>query len=47
MSILRQMNFTEVEGYLLYVKTGQVISVSASKARIIKKKDDAQLDLGI
>lgn len=47
MSILRQMNFTEVEGYLLYVKTGEVISVSASKARIIKKKDDAQLDLGI
>ncbi len=46
--VLRKMNFTDVEGYLLYVKTGEVLAVAPPKGRIVKKKDDTnQLELGI
>lgn len=48
MGILRQMNFTLVEGYLLYIRTGQVASVVSGKSREVKrKKDKDQLDLGL
>jgi ATP-dependent helicase/nuclease subunit A len=47
MDILRKMNFLEVEGYLLYTRSGDVVSVMPLKSRVIKKKDDSQLDLGI
>jgi ATP-dependent helicase/nuclease subunit A len=46
--ILRKMNFLEVEGYLLYTRNGEVISVSPQqKTKIIRRKDDLQLHLGI
>lgn len=44
-SILHQMNFMEVEGYLLYTKTGDVVSVPPGKISKSKKKDDKQLGL--
>jgi hypothetical protein len=46
--ILRKMNFTEVEGFLLYLAENAVVEVrSGAKARIVqKKKDKDQLDLG-
>lgn len=48
LQILRQMNFIEVEGYLLYVRTGEVVSISPARTRVVKKKDDtSQLDLGL
>jgi len=47
MDILRNMNFTEVEGYVLYVRTGEVVEVRAGKMKAVKKKDDTQLELGI
>jgi len=47
LEILRKMNYPAVEGYLLYVRTGEVISIAPSRARISKRKDDHQLDLGI
>jgi ATP-dependent helicase/nuclease subunit A len=46
MSILRQMNFTEVTGYLLYIKEGEVVDVAAQRVkRIPKKSSDDQLTL--
>lgn len=45
-NILHQMQFTEVEGYLLYTKTGDVVSVPPGKTNRNKKKDDKQLGLG-
>jgi ATP-dependent helicase/nuclease subunit A len=47
MDILRSMNFTEVEGNVLYVRTGEVVEVKAGKVKLVKKKDDSQLDLGL
>lgn len=44
-AIMHQMNFTEVEGYLLYTKTGDVVSVPPGKTGKSKKKDDKQLGL--
>lgn len=44
-NILHQMHFTEVEGYLLYTKTGDVVSVPPGKISRSKKKDDKQLGL--
>ena len=44
---VRRMNFVELEGYLLYVRTGEIIAVAPSKTRISKKKDDNQLYLGL
>jgi ATP-dependent exoDNAse (exonuclease V) beta subunit len=42
---LRKMNFTEVNGYLLYIKTGEIISVPQGKKSKVKGKSDAQLGL--
>lgn len=48
MHVLHQMNFIAVEGFLLYVRTGQVVSVTAGKPREVKrKKDRDQLELGL
>lgn len=38
--ILRQMNFTEVEGYILYLKDRELINVNDLKAKSAKKKED-------
>jgi ATP-dependent exoDNAse (exonuclease V) beta subunit len=43
---LRQMNFTEVEGYLLYIKTGEVISVPPGKKTRAKEDKKGQLGFG-
>jgi ATP-dependent helicase/nuclease subunit A len=46
--VLRKMNFVDVEGYLLYVRTGEVTAVSPPRGRIVKQKDNRnQLDLGL
>jgi ATP-dependent helicase/nuclease subunit A len=47
-NILRLMNFTEVKGYLLYLKENEVVEVKESgKQKIVKKtKDRDQLSLG-
>jgi ATP-dependent exoDNAse (exonuclease V) beta subunit len=45
--VLRQMNFVQVEGYLLYVRTGSCVVVSQKKVKSPKKKDDNQLALGL
>lgn len=45
MDILRKMNFMEVEGYLLYMKTKQVASVTREKTRVSKRKDENQISL--
>lgn len=47
MDILKSMNFTVVEGYVLYVRTGEVVEVKAGKVKTVKKKDDSQLELGL
>jgi ATP-dependent exoDNAse (exonuclease V) beta subunit len=47
MNILHQMNYADVEGYLLYVKTGEIVSVKAGRPKVVKKKDSSQLELGI
>ncbi|WP_133259651.1 UvrD-helicase domain-containing protein [Pseudochryseolinea flava] len=44
---LKKMNFTEVEGFLLYVKSGELVSVVQKKVKAVKKKDDQQLGLGL
>jgi ATP-dependent exoDNAse (exonuclease V) beta subunit len=44
---LSQMNFHSVEGYLLYIRTGEIVPVKSGKPRRIKKKDTQQLDLGL
>ena len=41
--ILRKMNFVDVEGYLLYIKHKQVVSVSPGKVKVTKKKDENQI----
>jgi ATP-dependent exoDNAse (exonuclease V) beta subunit len=44
--ILRQMNFTEVEGYVLYLRDGEVVDVSKRSQQKPKvKKDRNQLGL--
>ena len=43
--ILKQMNFTEVEGYLLYTRDSEVISVGDGKQQVVKKKSKNQLGL--
>lgn len=47
MELLRRMNYPEIEGYLVYLKTGEVVSVTPQRTRVVKKKVDSQLDLGI
>lgn len=46
--ILRQMNFVEVEGYLLYLGEGEIIEVkTGAKPKVVQKtKSNDQLDLG-
>lgn len=39
-NILRQMNFIEVEGYILYLKEREVINVNDLKTKTPKKKED-------
>jgi len=43
---LKEMSFTEVEGFLLYIKTGEVVAVPPGKKSKVKGEDDAQLGLG-
>lgn len=44
--ILRKMNFTDVEGYVLYIRTKDVVSIPQGKVKSIKVKDENQLGLG-
>ena len=46
METLRKMNFTEVEGFLFYIKTGEAVAVPPGTAKKSRKKDDNQLGLG-
>jgi ATP-dependent helicase/nuclease subunit A len=43
---LKNMDYTTVEGYLLYIKTGDVISVPPGNINKTKKKNESQLGLG-
>ena len=43
---LRKMSFEKVQGYLLYIKSGEVVSVPPGKVMKTVKKDDKQLGLG-
>jgi ATP-dependent exoDNAse (exonuclease V) beta subunit len=45
MDILHQMNFKEVEGYLLYTRDQEVIAVHKNKSKKVKEKDESQLGL--
>jgi hypothetical protein len=44
--ILRKMNFVDIEGYLLYIKDSQVVSVMPGKVKVTRKKVENQLGLG-
>ena len=44
--ILKQMDFHHVEGYLLYIKSGEVVSIPPGKSSKGKKSDEKQLGLG-
>lgn len=44
--ILRKMNFADVEGYVLYIRTREVVSVIQGKVKSLKVKDENQLGLG-
>lgn len=39
-SILRQMNFTEVDGFILYIKEQEVINVNDPRLKASRKKED-------
>jgi ATP-dependent exoDNAse (exonuclease V) beta subunit len=46
--ILRQMNFIEVEGYVLYLRDGEVVDVNkVGKQKTKKLRDESQLGLGL
>jgi ATP-dependent exoDNAse (exonuclease V) beta subunit len=47
--ILKQMGFTDVQGYLLYTRDREVIVVNDGKGKVVRKKkgDDNQLGLGL
>ena len=45
MDILRKMNFIDVEGYLLYIRHKQIVTVSNGKVKVSKKKDENQTAL--
>lgn len=47
MTILTQMNFHPVEGFLLYIRTGEVVTVKTGKPRRVPKRDEGQLELGL
>jgi hypothetical protein len=40
------MNYADVEGYVLYIRTKEVVSVLQGKVRSIKVRDENQLGLG-
>ncbi len=44
---LYKMNFAEVNGFLLYLKTNQVVNVSLTRSKVSKVKDENQLGLGL
>jgi ATP-dependent helicase/nuclease subunit A len=45
--ILRKMNFSKVEGYVLYVRTGVVKEVKSKNSKPDKRKDENQLGLDL
>ncbi len=45
MDTLKAMGFTEVEGHLLYLKTGETISIPPGKLKVTKRKEENQLGL--
>lgn len=47
MEIIKTMNYTNVSGYVLYVRTGEVAEVTAGKRKAVKKKDDNQMELDL
>jgi ATP-dependent helicase/nuclease subunit A len=47
MQTLHQMNFFDVSGYLVYLKTMQVVSVPPGKVKTVKRKDENQLGLNL
>ncbi len=47
MTILTQMNFYPVEGYLVYIRSGEVVSVKTGKPRRVPKRVTGQLELGL
>lgn len=44
-TILHKMNYYPVEGYLLYVRQHQILSVGGGKTRMSKRKDESQISL--
>lgn len=44
--ILRKMNFADVEGYLLYIRKAEVVTVLQGRIKTSKPKDKQQLGLG-
>jgi len=46
METLRKMNFVDVEGFLLYIKTSEVVSINTGRVKTVKSKDKHQLGLG-
>jgi hypothetical protein len=47
MDVLRQMNYPDVEGYLLYLGENDIVEVKAGKPKFIQKvRNKDQLDLG-
>ncbi|NJM24522.1 MAG: hypothetical protein HC859_02330 [Bacteroidia bacterium] len=45
MDVLRQMNFSEVKGYLLYISTGEVVPVPPGRPKVSRQRDASQLGL--
>nr|WP_276369003.1 UvrD-helicase domain-containing protein [Chryseolinea sp. H1M3-3] len=43
MDILRKMNFIDVEGYLLYIRDKQVVTVTAERLKVSKRRDENQI----
>lgn len=39
-TILRQMNFTDVEGYVLYLRDREIVNINDLKPKVSKKKED-------
>ena len=46
MEIVKKMDFVNVEGYLVYIKTGDVVSVPPGKINKGKNKSESQIDMG-
>jgi ATP-dependent helicase/nuclease subunit A len=46
MDVLKKMNFTEVDGFILYLKSSEVVEVKKGTSKKVKrKKDDDQMEL--